>query len=150
RIHALHGANGTSQSVAHARQTQQFLCSPLQRAPELRDDRGKDVGTKALVVSQQRAKAPRQGADPVPHRHFRQHSRLQVHAGISHASSHTTWTEPSTFATERNELRVPTPATLEVKATSFEDSTIEKLLELADDKLRQPSALFHALSKRRP
>ena len=53
-ICTLHGANGTGQRIAHARQTQQFLRSPVERSPELRDDGSKDVGTQALVVAEQR------------------------------------------------------------------------------------------------
>src|SRR5690606_32273310 len=117
RIHALHGANGTGQRIAHTRQTRQFLRSPLQRASELRDDSSEDVGTKALVVTEQRTKSPRQGTDPMPHRRFRQHSLLQVHTGIGHAPRDATWAETSTFAAKRNELRVPTAPTLKQQAT---------------------------------
>src|SRR5690606_33625151 len=116
RIHALHGANGTGQGFPHARETKQFLRSPLERASELRDDGSQDVCTEALVVSQQRAETPRQGTDPMPHRRFWQYSLLQVHAGISHTPSHTTRTEPSTFAAECDQLRVATAATLEQQA----------------------------------
>ncbi len=146
----LHGANGTGQGFAHARETQQFLGPPLLRAPELRDDGGKHVSTQALVVTEQRAKAPRRGTDPVPHRRRWQHSLLQVHTSIGHASSHATWTEASTFAAECNELRVATAATLAQEATCLKPPTIEVLLELADHELRQPAALFHPLPKRRP
>ena len=86
----------------------------------------------------------------MPHRRFWQYSLLQVHAGISHTPSHTTRTEPSTFAAECDQLRVATAATLEQQAARFESPTIKVLFELADHELRQPAALFHPLPKRRP
>src|SRR5690606_33104364 len=52
--------------------------------------------------------------------------------------------------TECNELRVPTAATLEQEAARLETATIEVLFELGHHELRQPAALFHARSKRRP
>jgi hypothetical protein len=86
----------------------------------------------------------------VPHRRFWQHSLLQVHTGISHTPSHATWTEAATFAAECDELGETTAATLEQEATCLKPPTVEVLFELADDKLRQPAALFHPLAKRRP
>src|SRR5690606_3658084 len=105
---------------------------------------------KCLVVTEQRTKSPRQGTDPMPHRRFRQHSLLQVHTGIGHAPRDATWAETSTFAAKRNELRVPTAPTLKQQATCLEPPAVEVLFKLADDKLRQPAALLHALSKRKP
>jgi hypothetical protein len=86
----------------------------------------------------------------VPDRHFWQNALLQVNAHVRHSPCDATWT-PATFAARKgNQLRVATAAAFQMKATFFEDPTIQELLKLGHHELRQPTAFLHPLSKRWP
>jgi hypothetical protein len=65
-------------------------------------------------------RTPRQGHNPVPNRHGREHALLQMHRAVRHTAAEARRAKPAAFATQRDQLRVPAATAGQVKAAPLQ------------------------------